>query len=214
VCVRERVCVYERERECVCERERETPPLAATARTPVARDSPASVCVGERESECVCVCLCVRASERQSGATAICSHSPYARVPRPSPLAPPLSPGSRSPYGRARAPGWQGVVAPAPQAGWSKGVDKVRDTVPLSSEYGTHKPVYGLCFQAKSLETFYGVRSPLGSGALERFRGGLVLKAHRLVYHSTLVLRVIKQKKKGHVRRVRARPRGRVEQGP
>jgi len=31
------------------------------------------------------------------------------------------------------------------------------------------------------------------------FRGGLVLKAHRLVYHSTLGLRVIKEKikKKG-----------------
>ena len=29
------------------------------------------------------------------------------------------------------------------------------------------------------------------------FRGGLVLKAHRLVYHSTLGSRVIKRKKKG-----------------
>jgi len=29
-----------------------------------------------------------------------------------------------------------------------------------------------------------------------RFRGGLVVKAHRLVYHSTLGLRVIKKKKK------------------
>jgi len=28
-----------------------------------------------------------------------------------------------------------------------------------------------------------------------RFRGGLVLKAHRLLYHSTLGLRVIKKKK-------------------
>ena len=28
-----------------------------------------------------------------------------------------------------------------------------------------------------------------------RFRGGLVFKAHRLVYHSTLGLRVIKKKK-------------------
>ena len=31
---------------------------------------------------------------------------------------------------------------------------------------------------------------------VKRFRGGLVSKAHRLVYHSTLGLRVIKQKKK------------------
>jgi len=32
---------------------------------------------------------------------------------------------------------------------------------------------------------------------VQRFRGGLVFKAHRLVYHSTLGLRVIKKKKKG-----------------
>ena len=31
---------------------------------------------------------------------------------------------------------------------------------------------------------------------MKRFRRGLVFKAHRLVYHSTLDLRVIKQKKK------------------
>ena len=31
---------------------------------------------------------------------------------------------------------------------------------------------------------------------VNRFRGGLVFKAHRLVYHSTLDLRVIKKKKK------------------
>ena len=31
---------------------------------------------------------------------------------------------------------------------------------------------------------------------MNRFRGGLVFKAHRLVYHSTLDLRVIKKKKK------------------
>ena len=32
---------------------------------------------------------------------------------------------------------------------------------------------------------------------VQRFRGGLVVKAHRLVYHSTLGLRAIKKKKKG-----------------
>ena len=32
---------------------------------------------------------------------------------------------------------------------------------------------------------------------VQRFRGGLVFKAHRLLYHSTLGLRVIKKKKKG-----------------
>jgi len=31
---------------------------------------------------------------------------------------------------------------------------------------------------------------------VQRFRGGLVFKAHRLVYHSTLGLRVLKKKKK------------------
>jgi len=31
---------------------------------------------------------------------------------------------------------------------------------------------------------------------VNRFRGGLVFKAHRLVYHSTLGLRVIKKKKR------------------
>jgi len=33
-------------------------------------------------------------------------------------------------------------------------------------------------------------------GGGQRFRGGLVFKAHRLSYHSTLGLRVIKKKKK------------------
>jgi len=31
---------------------------------------------------------------------------------------------------------------------------------------------------------------------VERFRGGLVFKAHRLLYHSTLGSRVLKKKKK------------------
>jgi len=41
---------------------------------------------------------------------------------------------------------------------------------------------------------------------VQRFRGGLVFKAHRLLYHSTLGLRVIKKKKRrkggGETRRV------------
>jgi len=32
-------------------------------------------------------------------------------------------------------------------------------------------------------------------GNVKRFRGGLVFKAHRLLYHSTLGVRVIKKKK-------------------
>ena len=47
---------------------------------------------------------------------------------------------------------------------------------------------------------------------VQRFRGGLVFKAHRLLYHSTLGVRVIKKKKCGkclpcperHARRCRA----------
>ena len=44
-----------------------------------------------------------------------------------------------------------------------------------------------LCVRASSLLLHRNV---------QRFRGGLVFKAHRLVYHSTLGLRVIKKKKK------------------
>ena len=42
---------------------------------------------------------------------------------------------------------------------------------------------------------------------MKRFRDGLVFKAHRLVYHSTLGLRVIKKKRRGAhlVRRARMR---------
>jgi len=41
---------------------------------------------------------------------------------------------------------------------------------------------------------------PSGRAAIERkcFRGGLVFKAHRLLYHSTLGLRVIKKKESGN----------------
>ena len=35
---------------------------------------------------------------------------------------------------------------------------------------------------------------------MEQFRGGLVFKAHRLLYHSTLCSRVIKKEKKSRVR--------------
>ena len=35
---------------------------------------------------------------------------------------------------------------------------------------------------------------------MRRFRGGLVVKAHRLVYHSTLGSRVIKKKKDREIR--------------
>ena len=36
----------------------------------------------------------------------------------------------------------------------------------------------------------------MGCGDVQRFRGGLVFKAHRLLYHSNLGLRVKKESKK------------------
>jgi len=42
-----------------------------------------------------------------------------------------------------------------------------------------------------------GVLQQLFRRNVERFRGGLVVKAHRLLYHATLRLRVINKQKKG-----------------
>ena len=39
------------------------------------------------------------------------------------------------------------------------------------------------------------IQAPLHRN-VQRFRGGLVLKAHRLLYHSTLGLRVVTKKKR------------------
>jgi hypothetical protein len=39
-------------------------------------------------------------------------------------------------------------------------------------------------------------------GRVQRFRGGLLFKAHRLVYHSILALRVTKTKKRKIVRKI------------
>ena len=47
-----------------------------------------------------------------------------------------------------------------------------------------------------SLETDTTSEEQLVYRNVQRFRGGLVCKARRLVYHSTLGLRVIKKKKK------------------
>ena len=44
-------------------------------------------------------------------------------------------------------------------------------------------------------------RRPSPQHPICRFRGGLAFKAHRLLYHSTLGLRVIKKKKKLEARR-------------
>ena len=56
-------------------------------------------------------------------------------------------------------------------------------------------PVYS------NIPRYKQVRAPLRN--VKRFRGGLVFKAHRLVYHSTLGLGVIKKKKKRY-KQVRA----------
>ena len=57
----------------------------------------------------------------------------------------------------------------------------------------------------------------LGSGPgltpVQRFRGGLVFKAHRLLYHSTLGLRVIKKKRR-HLLARRGGREDRVLDGP
>jgi len=37
---------------------------------------------------------------------------------------------------------------------------------------------------------------------VKRFRGGLVIKAHRLLYHPTLGLRVVKKKKKKEAKKL------------
>jgi len=46
----------------------------------------------------------------------------------------------------------------------------------------------GLIFSIRPCRGHYNINA-------QRFRGGLVFKAHRLLYHSTLGLRVIKKKK-------------------
>jgi len=58
-----------------------------------------------------------------------------------------------------------------------------------------------------SLDSGAGLSTPPEhSRNVKRFPGGLVFKAHRLLYHSTLGLRVIKEKKKKWPNRLEARP--------
>jgi len=53
----------------------------------------------------------------------------------------------------------------------------------------------GLLDKSKSTPSSLACALQLLSRNVKRFRGGLVFKAHRLLYHSTLGLRVIKKKK-------------------
>jgi len=49
---------------------------------------------------------------------------------------------------------------------------------------------------------FVHIFERMNSPHVQRFRGGLVFKAHRLLYHSTLGLRVTKKKKKRSTRTI------------
>jgi len=48
---------------------------------------------------------------------------------------------------------------------------------------------------------------------VQRFRGGLVFKAHRLLYHSTLGLRVTKKKKKKKRKRRKKKQKKKINPG-
>ena len=98
-------------------------------------------------------------------------------------------------------------------------LEERRGQTRVRNRIGQSRPDSGLDlshFQAKVFTTLYAVPSSRGRTSnrsvqfsiqaqllhinvvhinVKRFRGGLVFKAHRLVYHSTLGLRVIKKKK-------------------
>jgi len=68
-----------------------------------------------------------------------------------------------------------------------------------SAEIRQSRPDYGLVsshFQAKVSLQLVPVSLGRVYQNVQRFRGGLVCKAHRLLYHSTLGLSVIQKKKK------------------
>jgi len=71
---------------------------------------------------------------------------------------------------------------------------------PFSLGIGTHEPLRGSGLVPVQTPVQFSQPSSVNFSQLlinmNRFRGGLVFTAHRLVYHSTLGLRVIKKKKK------------------
>jgi len=76
-------------------------------------------------------------------------------------------------------------------------VFRVSDFMFRISDSGLKFNFWNFGFRAsKSARNRGSQGGPSGAGA-RLFRGGLVFKAHRLLYHSTLGLRVIKKKKKG-----------------
>jgi len=87
---------------------------------------------------------------------------------------------------------------------------KISSSCTCPSEYGTHKTVTARFWRSRSGKSPYNVSScslfarqrkqeqPLRRN-VKRFRGGLVFKAHRRLYHSTLGLSVIKKEKRKQV---------------
>ena len=66
-------------------------------------------------------------------------------------------------------------------------------TDPYGSRDSSHHIAGGCVGFDRSVQS--SIQEQLLHRNVQQFRGGLVFKAHRLVYHSTLGLRVIKKKK-------------------
>ena len=65
-----------------------------------------------------------------------------------------------------------------------------------STSGSTFKSQVNIRFHFQRRHRAWAAAPAAAERSVKRLRGGLVFKAHRLLYHSTLVLRVIKKKKK------------------
>ena len=65
------------------------------------------------------------------------------------------------------------------------------DVTPHVRQFDEGKPRLGVGVQ-------FSIQEQLVSRNVERFRGGLVCKVHRLLYHSTLGARVMQKKRSTH----------------